>query len=212
MSKTRPVRGYYLQAQAIPLEWEAGAVRTRVQLPPRSVDTKSPKSVPAYSTAGFLGSSATVITTWPFGSPSLIDRKFQQEISVRNAEAAFVKSKQNYQIQQSQNDSDIKKAEQALMFADMDRNKFEEGERRAKEAEADEAIKLAEEEETRANEVVEWSEKLNEKGFLTDTELEADRLSQSRARIQLTPSISKASASSWMRWSAISFSKICAAR
>ncbi len=115
----------------------------------------------------------------------LVDRKFQQEISVRNAEAAHVKSKQNYNIQESQNESDIKKAEQKLFFAEMDLKKFREGERRAKEAEADEAIKLGEEEATRAVEKLDWSQKLMDKGFLTETELEADRLSRSRAEIQL---------------------------
>jgi HlyD family secretion protein len=115
----------------------------------------------------------------------LIERKFQQEISVRNAEAAYVKSSQVYEIQQSQNDSDIKKAEQALRFADIDLKKFQQGEKLAQEAEADEAIKLGEEEYSRAKDKVEWSLKLNEKGFLTDTELEADRLALSRAEIQL---------------------------
>jgi RND family efflux transporter MFP subunit len=71
------------------------------------------------------------------------------------------------------------------LFAEMDLRKFQEGEKRAFEAEADEAIKLAEEEATRAVEKLEWSLKLNEKGFLTETELEADRLSRSRAEIQL---------------------------
>jgi hypothetical protein len=33
VSKTRPARGHYVQAQAIPLEWGAGPVRTRVELP-----------------------------------------------------------------------------------------------------------------------------------------------------------------------------------
>jgi uncharacterized membrane-anchored protein len=33
VSKTRPAQGHYVQAQAIPLEWEAGAVRTRLELP-----------------------------------------------------------------------------------------------------------------------------------------------------------------------------------
>jgi HlyD family secretion protein len=114
----------------------------------------------------------------------LIDERFQQEISVRNAEAAYVKSKQNHRIQESQNDSDIKTAEQALRFAEIDLRKFQEGEKLARIAEADEAIKLGEEEYTRAGNNLEWSTKLNEKGFLTDTELEADRLSLSRTEIQ----------------------------
>jgi HlyD family secretion protein len=113
----------------------------------------------------------------------LVDRRFQQEISVRNAEAAFVKSKQNYEIQKSQNDSDIKRAEQELYFADTDLKKFREGERDAKLAQADEEIRLAEEEYARAAEKLSWSERLYEKGFLTNTELEADKLSLSRAQI-----------------------------
>ena len=115
----------------------------------------------------------------------LMDKKFQQDISTRNAEAAFVKSKQTYEIQKSQNDSDTKRAEQSQRFAEIDLRKFEEGEKSAKSAEADEAIKLAEEEFARAGEKLDWSQKLNEKGFLTETELEADRLALSRARITL---------------------------
>lgn len=116
---------------------------------------------------------------------ALIDKRFQQDIAARNANASFVKSKQNYEIQESQNDSDVKRAEQALRFAEIDLRKFQEGERSAKSAEADEAIKLGEEEFIRAGEKLDWSLKLNEKGFLTGTELEADRLSLSRAKIQL---------------------------
>lgn len=114
-----------------------------------------------------------------------IDRRVAQEITMRNAEAAFVKAKQNYEIQKSQNDSDIKRAEQALNFAELDLTKFREGDKAAKEAGASEKIKLAEEEGTRANDKLDWSQKLYEKGFLTTTELEADKLSRSRAQIQL---------------------------
>jgi uncharacterized membrane-anchored protein len=33
VSRTRPTGGHYVQAQAIPLEWGAGAVKTRLELP-----------------------------------------------------------------------------------------------------------------------------------------------------------------------------------
>ncbi len=114
-----------------------------------------------------------------------IDRRVAQEITLRNAEAAFVKAKQNYEIQKSQNDSDIKRAEQQLAFAEIDLTKFREGDRAAKEAQANEKIQLAEEEDTRARDKFDWSQRLYDKGFLTTTELEADRLSRSRAQIQL---------------------------
>jgi len=114
-----------------------------------------------------------------------IDRRVAQEITLRNADAAFVKAKQNYEIQKSQNDSDIKRAEQALSFAEVDLVKFREGDKAAKEAQASEKIKLAEEENTRASDKFNWSQTLFDNGFLTSTELEADRLSRSRAEIQL---------------------------
>jgi len=118
---------------------------------------------------------------------SLVDKRFQQEIAVRNSEAAYEKSKQTYDIQESQNESDIAKAQQSLDFAKLDLDKFkaEQGERTNKLAKAAEAIELQNEEFARAKEKFEWSQKLADKGFLTTTELEADRLSKSRASIML---------------------------
>lgn len=137
----------------------------------------------------FLAPEGTVVKegdlVCELDATSQIDRRLQQQISERNADAALIKSQKNYEIQKSQNDSDVKSAEQQLFFADTDLRKFLEGERRAQEAQADEAIKLAEEEFTRATEKLGWSEKLFGKGFLTNTELEADKLSLSRAEIQL---------------------------
>lgn len=115
----------------------------------------------------------------------LEDEIFQREISVRNAEAAYVKSKQNFEIQESQNESDIARAEQDLEFARTDLRKFVEADKPLQLQQADEDIVLANEEYERAKDDLSWSEKLFEKGFLTQTELEADRLSLTRTKIQL---------------------------
>jgi HlyD family secretion protein len=115
----------------------------------------------------------------------LIDRRVQQEITVRNANAAFVKSSQNLKIQESENASDIAKAEQALDFARQDLEKYREGDKVLAEERAKEQIILGDEEHTRAKEKLEWSERLAKKGFLTNTELEADRLSLTSAKIKL---------------------------
>ena len=115
----------------------------------------------------------------------LEDDIFQREISVRNAEAAYVKSKQNYEIQESQNESDIARAVQELEFARTDLRKFIEADQPLQLQQADEDIVLANEEWERAKDDLSWSEKLFEKGFLTQTELEADRLSLTRTQIQL---------------------------
>ncbi|HVS17358.1 MAG TPA: hypothetical protein VMT18_02070, partial [Planctomycetota bacterium] len=114
----------------------------------------------------------------------LEDKRIQQDIAVRNAHAAWVKSQQTYKIQQSQNASDIAQAGQKLQFAKDDLRKFRET-MQFDIAKADESITLAEETQQRDAGKLEWSEKLAANGFLTATELEADRLAANRAEILL---------------------------
>jgi HlyD family secretion protein len=116
---------------------------------------------------------------------NLIERRFQQSIAVRNAEAAHVKAKQNYQIQQSQNRSDLAKATQTLAFAELDLTKFLEGERASELDKAKQAIELAKEDATRARTKLDWSMKLAERGFLTHSELETDRIANHRSDVVL---------------------------
>jgi HlyD family secretion protein len=113
----------------------------------------------------------------------LVDKKVSQEISVRNAQAAMVEARQNLEIQKSQNESDIAKAKQDLEFAHQDLMKYREGDKLVQEQAAREEITLKTEESARAKEQFEWSQKLAEKGFLTNTELEADRLAETRSKI-----------------------------
>jgi HlyD family secretion protein len=116
---------------------------------------------------------------------SQMERKVEQEISVQNAEAAWVKAKQNLAIQESQNESDLKKAEQELGFADQDLKKYVEGEYpQTKQAES-ESILLAESDLALKRNEFEWSRKLAEKGFLERTRLDLDEFSFKTAEIKL---------------------------
>jgi len=115
----------------------------------------------------------------------LIEKRFQQQIAVRNAEAAYVKAKQNFEIQRSQNRSDLAKSNQTLEFARLDLRKFQEGERDSQLEKSRQAIDLAKEDAARARTKLDWSEKLAGKGFLTSSELEADRIAEHRAAIVL---------------------------
>ncbi len=117
-------------------------------------------------------------------SSELIDRKIQQEIKVQNASASYTKAKQTYEIQQSQNLSDIARAEQVVEFAKIDRKKYDEGDMPQLLEKAKEDIVLRQEERERAVQDLEWSEKLAERGFLEQSELDADRLAKTRAEIQ----------------------------
>jgi HlyD family secretion protein len=116
---------------------------------------------------------------------ALVEKRIQQSITVGNAEAALVKGTQARAIQESQNQSDIDKAIRMLEFAAQDLQMFLEGEREVELEKAQQAIDLAREESQRAQSTLTWSEQLNGKGFLTSTELEADRISEHRSTIML---------------------------
>lgn len=114
---------------------------------------------------------------------NLIDERVSQEISVQNAEAAFTKAREAYEIQALQNTSDVAAATQQLDFAQTDETKYLEGDWPQMLQEADEAIVLAEEETKRAEDRLKWSEELEKEGFLTRTELEGDQLAFERNKI-----------------------------
>ncbi|MHC5210489.1 MAG: efflux RND transporter periplasmic adaptor subunit [Planctomycetota bacterium] len=114
-----------------------------------------------------------------------VSRRVQQEIKVQNAEASLVKARQNLAIQISQNESDIARAEQELEFAHLDLKKYEEGDMPQELQALEEAILLSGEELSRAAQDLIWSEKLAERGFLEQTQLDADRLSKTRAEVTL---------------------------
>ncbi len=120
------------------------------------------------------------------------DELVRQEIEVKNAEAAFTKAKEQYDIQVIQNVSDLADAALALELAELDLAKYEgteeqpEGEYRNEESRAEEAVLLKEEDVKRAATELEWSNKLLAKGFVTESENEAKKLEKQRNEIQLT--------------------------
>jgi HlyD family secretion protein len=116
---------------------------------------------------------------------ALIESRLQRSIEVSNAEANLVKARQGVQVQVSQNKSDLAQARQQLEFARLDIERFEQGERRAQLNRARQTIDLAREELTRAGDRLAWSEKLVVGGFLTASELEADRIARHRAEVEL---------------------------
>jgi HlyD family secretion protein len=106
----------------------------------------------------------------------LVDKQLAQEISVQNAEAAFTKAKAQYDIQASQNKSDIETAERKLQFAKLDLEKYEKGDYGQKIKESDDKILLAEQERAQAENNFNWSRTLADQGFLTKTELDGDSI------------------------------------
>jgi len=143
-------------------------------------------------------------------SEKLEDQAEQLEITVENSWSSFMEAQENLEIQKKQNESDIKQAELKTKFAMMDfekylggklaneliekynldfskliKNTHLKGESLNKKRELENKIDLAMEEVSRAEDKVEWSEKLAEKGYITKSELEADNLLLKQKQVSL---------------------------
>lgn len=107
---------------------------------------------------------------------ALVDAQIDQEIAVQNMEAAFVGARENLAVVENQAQSDIDIAELTLDFAKQDLRKYVEGEypNQLKEAQAN--IKLAEAELVLAEDKLSSSQKLSADKYITQTELQADKL------------------------------------
>ncbi|MEE2941511.1 MAG: efflux RND transporter periplasmic adaptor subunit, partial [Planctomycetota bacterium] len=111
---------------------------------------------------------------------------------VKNAEAAFTKAKEQYEIQVIQNESDIAQAILALELAELDLAKYvgdaeagEAGEWFNELASAQETVTLRQEDLARAIQTLDASVELEREGFLQRSQLETDQLAKKRAKIQL---------------------------
>lgn len=116
---------------------------------------------------------------------SLVDQKVDQEIRVMNAEAAFIRARENLEVVRSKAESDIDKAELELRFAREDLKKYVEGEFPQKVMEAEAKVTLAEEELSRAREKLKWSKVLFDEKYLSQTELQSDELAAKKAELDI---------------------------
>ena len=116
---------------------------------------------------------------------SLEENKVDQQIRVLNSEAAYIRAREQLEIVQNQAIADVSSAELESRFAQMNLRRYREGDypQELQRAEAD--ISLADEELQRANDKLNWSQRLAEEGYLTRMELQADELSARRAAIDL---------------------------
>lgn len=116
---------------------------------------------------------------------SLIDSRLDQQIRVQNAEASYVGAKESLEVVKNQAQSDVDKATLALQFAKEDLQKYIDGEypNELKRAEAN--ITLAQEEQTRVRETLQWSRRLFEEKFISQTELQADELNEKKRTLDL---------------------------
>ena len=115
---------------------------------------------------------------------TLQDNKINQEISVQNTEAAYINAQENLAIVSSQAASDVNQAELNLEFARQDLQKYEEGQYPKDVNEATKRITLAKEELERAQQTLNWSNKLFEEKYLSETERAADEITVKRRKLE----------------------------
>ncbi|MEM1166862.1 MAG: efflux RND transporter periplasmic adaptor subunit [Planctomycetota bacterium] len=119
-------------------------------------------------------------------SSELENDRTERAIRVQNAEAAFVRAQEELEVVKSQNRSNISRAELDLQFAKEDLQKYIEGDypRELMAAEAD--VTLAEEELRRATDKFQWSRRLYDEKYLSETEFLADELEMKRAELTVS--------------------------
>lgn len=114
----------------------------------------------------------------------LQDNRVEQQIRLENAEAAYIRARENLEVVRNQAASDTSKAQLDFDFAEEDAVKYEQGDLPQLRTEADSKITIATEEMNRAKEKLRWSERLFDEEYLSLTELESDRLTFKRAELE----------------------------
>lgn len=112
-------------------------------------------------------------------------KRADQEIVVENAEAGKLIKADDLVVAQNQAKADVELAELKVRFAKEDLQKYIEGEYPKNLSEAEGNVKLAEEELERARDKMEWSKKLFDEKYLSETEMRGDELSWKRAELSL---------------------------
>jgi HlyD family secretion protein len=115
-------------------------------------------------------------------SAALEDAVRAQRIKVEQAKAALTKAEADLEIVRSQNESDIDAAQRAVQLAELDLKKYLEGDYAKEKRTIQGNILIAQEELRRAEERLAYTERLYKKGFVSATDVEADRLAVTRAR------------------------------
>ena len=114
-----------------------------------------------------------------------IDERDSQEIVLQNAESNLEVAREALEIQKNQSESDVEIAEQNYVFAKEDLDKYEQGEYPTRLIEQKGQLALKEQQVKQAKDKYEWSKKLFEENFISETELEGDELSWKSSQLSL---------------------------
>ncbi len=117
------------------------------------------------------------------------DRLPDQQILVANAEAALIQATEKLAIARIEQASSVAEAQLKLELARLELEKYNRGEYPQQLQEANSKIALAHEEHERATEILNWSRRLADEGYLTRSELQADELALKQKQIGLDTTV-----------------------
>ncbi len=126
-----------------------------------------------------------------FDASDLDNRRKEQEVTVINTLSNMEVTRERLEINKADGDAALLDAEVTLKLAEMDMEKFEQGDLPQQLRQLESDIFIKQEELTRKKDILEWSTKLAEQGFLTDNELQSDALAVKQIDVQLESSITK---------------------
>jgi len=115
---------------------------------------------------------------------TLKDAIIDQDIQVQRADAAYIGAKESLAVTENQAKSDIDVARLTLKFARQDLQQYVDGIYPKDANELRARIRLAEEDLKRAEDVNDWSKRLYEEKYLSETEYLADKLAVQRRKLE----------------------------
>jgi HlyD family secretion protein len=118
-------------------------------------------------------------------SSSLVDKAKSQEISVTIAESAETEALQGVKITETANQSNIAAAELALKLAQLDLEKYINGEYPQQYNALSGQVQLKAEELVRAEENYEFTRRMSRKGYRNQNDVEAARIAVKKAKLEL---------------------------
>jgi multidrug resistance efflux pump len=105
----------------------------------------------------------------------LIEQLKSQKITMDKAESDKVKAEEDYKIQVSQNESDIKSAETVLELAKIDLQKYQEGDFPQALKDVEGKIKVAESDVEQQRDRAAWSQRMVKKGYQTVSQAQSEQ-------------------------------------
>ncbi|MCU0916946.1 MAG: efflux transporter periplasmic adaptor subunit [Planctomycetes bacterium] len=118
----------------------------------------------------------------------LVDHLVDHEIMMKNSEAYLINAQEALTIQKSWAQSQVELAELKYRFAQLDLEKYQGsgGQLATDLAESEGRIKLAEEEVKKNEDYYDWSKRLADEKYLSQTQLQTDQLSLEKSKLSLT--------------------------